>query len=356
MQRKITGKLYYPNKKKLKAKKWLSEQVTSIKEEIKRLNNIDFLKSAKKLVDTTALSRKKSELSEKLITKDFIDRFNTELKKLKADKIKVDLFKSKVAKGKTLHQVRLKDIKLHSQVKTADILSEGESRIVSLSAFLADVTGGQNSAPFVFDDPISSLDQNYEEAVAKRLVELSQERQVIVFTHRLSFFGLIQEYANKKDIKLHNICLKKEPWGTGEPGGIPFSAKKPKEALDSLIQRLSQAKECWEKEGIDTYNTVAKGLCSDFRITIENTIEYTLLMDVVKRHRRQIKTLNKIKNLYKIDQTDCSFLENLMTKYSKYLHSSTNEVINNIPEPEELKKDFEFLKNWIKEFEKRENI
>jgi ABC-type Mn2+/Zn2+ transport system ATPase subunit len=63
------------------------------------------------------------------------------------------------------------------------VLSEGEYRIVSLAAFLADVGGKDFSAPFVFDDPISSLDQDFEEAVVQRLVELSQERQVIIFTH-----------------------------------------------------------------------------------------------------------------------------------------------------------------------------
>ena len=352
--KKDNREILLSKQKQLKAKKWLAEQVTLIKEEIKRLQNIYLLQSAKQLTNTTSLSKKKSELSEKLITKDFINRFNTELKELGADEIKVELFKSKVAKGKALHKVKLKGISpLHSAVKTADILSEGESRIVALSAFLADVTGGQNSAPFVFDDPISSLDQNYEEAVAKRLVELSQERQVIVFTHRLSFFGLIQEYAKKKDIALNTVCVKKEPWGTGEPGDIPFSEKNPKQALDSLMKNLPQAKECLENKGKDEYNKIAIGLCSDFRITIENTIESILLMDIVKRHRRHIHTLKKIKHLSKINKKDCNVLDDLMTKYSKPLHSSTSEVINNIPEPEELKKDFESLKDWIREFKQR---
>ena len=68
-----------------------------------------------------------------------------------------------------------------------EVLSEGESKIVSIAAFLADVTGKSKKAPFIFDDPISSLDQNFEEAVVQRLIELSHDKQVLIFTHRLSF-------------------------------------------------------------------------------------------------------------------------------------------------------------------------
>jgi ABC-type transport system involved in cytochrome bd biosynthesis fused ATPase/permease subunit len=82
-------------------------------------------------------------------------------------------------------------------VKTSDILSEGEFRIVSLAAFLADTEGRGAKTPFIFDDPISSLDQVYEEATAQRLVMLSKTRQVIVFTHRLSLLGLLDKVRRK---------------------------------------------------------------------------------------------------------------------------------------------------------------
>ena len=59
---------------------------------------------------------------------------------------------------------------------------------MSIAAFLADVEAETASTPCVFDDPISSLDQDYEELTAARLVELCKVRQVIVFTHRLGLF------------------------------------------------------------------------------------------------------------------------------------------------------------------------
>lgn len=87
------------------------------------------------------------------------------------------------------------------------ILSEGETRIVALAAFLADITGSNQVAPFIFDDPISSLDQDFEERVVARLVELAQTRQVIIFTHRLSLVALL-DAAIKKVADNPRLCTK----------------------------------------------------------------------------------------------------------------------------------------------------
>ncbi|MCZ0932139.1 MAG: hypothetical protein OXJ52_03190, partial [Oligoflexia bacterium] len=140
--------------KELQTREWLSQQVNAINEEINRLKDIEILKSAKKLTDTKEISTKKSQLSKKLITEGFINRFNTELRELRADRIQVEIAKTRTERGKVYHQIQLKNTK-SQPVKAIDILSEGETRIVALSAFLADVMGGNPSTPFIFDDPIS---------------------------------------------------------------------------------------------------------------------------------------------------------------------------------------------------------
>jgi hypothetical protein len=45
-------------------------------------------------------------------------------------------------------------------------------------------------------DPMSSLDQEYEERTAERLVALSATRQVIVFTHRLSLLRYLTQASD----------------------------------------------------------------------------------------------------------------------------------------------------------------
>ncbi len=335
----------------LQTKKWLSQQVKSIEEEIERFKLIDTLQSAKKLANTRVLSIKKGELAKSLITNAFVFRFNSELKNLGASQIKIEFIKSRVNKGRVLHKLCLQGAINNSP---DDILSEGEHRIVALSAFLADVTGKQHSAPFVFDDPISSLDQAFEETVVQRLIELSSDRQVIVFTHRLSLLGLVQDYAKKANIEPEIVCIRKETWGTGEPGDTPLFAKKPEKALNNLLNnKLPKARKLLIEHGQEVYDPYAKALCSDFRILIERMVECDLLADVVQRYRRAINTMGKIEKLANINDSDCTLFDQLMTKYSRYEHSQPLEAPVAIPTPDEMENDFKSLKNWHVDFNKK---
>lgn len=332
----------------LKARKWISGQMDAINAEIQRLQTLEQLGAAKRLADTRGLSRKKGELSESLITEAFVQRFCIELHELGASRIKVRLSKKRVDRGRVLHELRLE------QAQTGvprEVLSEGEHRIVSLAAFLADVTGKLHPAPFVFDDPISSLDQSFEEAVVHRLVRLAADRQVIVFTHRISLLVLLQDYGKKEERDPKVTCVRSEVWGTGEPGDTPLFAKKPDKALHTLLNvSLAKARNVLHEEGQSSYSLFAKAICSDFRIVLERMIEAELLADVVQRFRRAITTQGKLEKLPRITPEDCKLFDEMMTKYSRYEHSQPNEAPVALPDPQELKKDMETLRDWRNSF------
>lgn len=339
------------NIKELETQKWMSQQKKSIEEEVDRLNKINQLDQAKRLTSTQALSIKKSELSDKLVTEAYIERFQSELKSLGASHIKIELVKTRAQKGHIYHQIKLRGC---TNGKCTEILSEGELRIVSLAAFLADVEGRKENTPFVFDDPISSLDQDYEEATVRRLIQLCEHRQVIIFTHRLSLITLLEEAAKKTATGISFVCLRSEHWGVGEPSDIPINAKKPKEALDNLINdRLGKARKIFNDFGRTEYDLIAKGICSDFRILVERFIEYDLLGDVVHRFRRAVNTIGKLERLTIIRDEDCKLLDSFMTEYSRYEHSQSDELPVELPEPDKLKEDMEKLKSWHAEFSKR---
>ena len=337
--------------RELKAKKWVSEQSDAIREEIERLKSVDRLEKAKRLTDTRGLSRKKGEIAEALITEAFVKRFRNELAALGASRVKVELVKKRVEHGRVLHELRL--AKARSGVPR-DVLSEGEHRVVSLAAFLADVTGKLQPAPFVFDDPISSLDQDFEEAVVQRLVRLASDRQVIVFTHRVSLLVLLQEYGKREGREPKVTCVRCEPWGTGEPGDTPLFAKKPDKALNALLnENLAKARKAHDEEGQTAYAPLAKAICSDFRILLERMIECELLADVVQRFRRAVNTQGKLDKLARITAEDCKLFDNMMTKYSRYEHSQPNEAPVAPPAPDELKADLEALRDWRVDFVNR---
>ena len=334
----------------LKTRKWLSEHRAAIDEEVSRLNLLNQIQKAKKSTNTKALSQKKGELAEVLITDEFVQRFNTEIKAFGASQVKVELVKSRVSKGRVLHKLQLRGA---SQSGLNDVLSEGENRIVSIAAFLADVTGKGNHAPFVFDDPISSLDQSYEEAVVQRLIELSQKKQVIVFTHRLSLLGTVRHFAEKRSIKPDVVSVRSADWGTGEPAPIPLSQSDIKTALNTLMnQRYQDAKKAGENGEFELAEILLKSICSDFRTLVERSIENDLLCGVVQRFQRPVHTL-KLKDLSKLRGADCNLLDSLMTKYSGFEHSQPAESPVELPKPDDILADMTSLKNWREEYANR---
>ena len=68
-------------------------------------------------------------------------------------------------------------------IPLASVLSEGEQRAVAVASFLAELKTAGHENAIVFDDPMSSMDVAFREAVAKRLAKESMKRQVIVFSH-----------------------------------------------------------------------------------------------------------------------------------------------------------------------------
>ena len=336
----------------LEARKWLSQQKDAISAEVLLLGKRAIITRAKTLVNTAALTRKKSSLAEEFVTAEYIQRFGDEVEKLGAGRIKVKLEKTRSNKGRVYFQITLEGNQLGLPVDK--ILSEGEFRIISLAAFLADVEGHADKSTFIFDDPISSLDQDYEEKVAERLVELSKTRQVIVFTHRLSLMALLDEAIKKQGLTQNIIGLYKEPWGTGEPGLPPIHAQKTKAAINTLIAKIPEGRKTLDEQGYEPYQWWAKSACSNIRITIEKVIEFDLLADVVQRFRRPITTQGKLRNVAKVTQDDCKYIDELMTKYSRYEHSQPIEAPIQNPELDEIEADLNGLKEWRDEFIERD--
>lgn len=332
----------------LEARKWVSEQKEAIQAEVQRLARVQKLNEAVARASTTGISRKAGEISEMLITAAYVRRFNEELRKLGATRVQVELVKTRTQQGRSKHQIQLKDLQ-HPGIRPSEILSEGEHRIVAIAAFLADVTGKSANVPFVFDDPITSLSSNYEEKVAARLIELSAQRQVIVFSHRLSLLSILSGKAD--DVCCHQ--LRSGPHGTGDHGMVPYFKKDPVTVLNTLRNHMLPPVRAMHENGeIEAYQFNAKSLCSELRVQIEHIVEKILLGDVVKRHRRELHS-QKIMLLAKITEEDCSYLDQLMSKYSCFEHSQSEEIDSQIPEPADLDLDLQELVAWCTEFKRR---
>ena len=338
----------------LLARKWINDNKLIRKKDIQ-------VKIAISSCKTNALTSVKKDLTHILITNTYISRFEEEMCAMDCNhKIKVELI-SKAEKGKAYHQVALRGAV--QKKKTGEVLSEGEFRVVSLAAFLADLSSWNKILPFIFDDPITSLDHKYEKMVADRLVKLSEERQVIVFTHRLAFAQLlvssIGEYNKaQSELETPNIIDCKQIELRNRPLGEPteptyHGALKMKNALNNIKSRdIALLKKQYKNGEYESYDNGIKSLCSDFRKIVEQGIETDLLCKIVTRFGYSVNTL-RLKYLYVVTQSDIDLFNNMMTKYSAYEHSQSTERPVELPDLGDIERDVDALIAWCDDFGKR---
>ncbi|ELX1971061.1 AAA family ATPase [Escherichia coli] len=346
------------NKNEAEARRWLSGQAEAIRAEVERLKKRSEFDEWISLAASRALSTKSADITQKVVTEAYAARFNRELKVLGAPGLQVELVKIRTENAKVLHQLQLKGAQ---RDKLHNVLSEGERRIISLAAFLADVTDRPGSAPFIFDDPISSLDHEFEWQVAKRLVELAKSRQVIILTHRLSLYGVIEDLARKEGDpwkKQHHksICIESFDGAAGHPADQEVWNANTKSANNILLTRLDSAYKSGQEHGAIAFRGLAQGVCSDFRKLIERSVEEDLFNGVVIRHRRGIQTDGRLPYVQDITAEDCKLIESLMTKYSCYEHSQSTEMPASIPEYKELRADISTLKEWRDQIKTRRTL
>lgn len=336
----------------LKAHKWLASIQPFLLEECNRQATLKSLDDALSLTVTTALTKKVGDIANYYMVDGYLERFNAELSGLGGSDLRVKLKAKPEGKGRFSFVLELEGAKTKAAPRL--VLSEGEQRAVALASFLADVTGAARSAPIIFDDPISSLDQDFEEKVAARLVELSRARQVIVFTHRLSMMTLLQDAAKKlvefgKAATVAVQVIARMPDGAGVPSEIDIFSQKPKAGLNNLIQGIDGL----GKVPANVESFARAGLCSTFRLFLEKIVEYHLCADVIARYRRDVQTKNKIARLALVQPEDCQLIDDMMSKYSGFVHSQSQEAPSKAPSAHALKEDVMRVKIWLDNFEQR---
>lgn len=329
----------------LEAKKAVKDNESKIYDNIQKLKEKHLYDDAIKKTATNKLTSKSTELAKELITDAYIDRFNEELKKLSASGLTAQIVQGRGRAGKNPYKVQLYDSE-GKYVSPKDILSEGESRAVALAAFFAEAAGRAEACPLIIDDPISSLDYEYESRVIARLVEASQSRQVIVFTHRISVVVGISENITNKDL-FHELSLKATKDRKGIPGEPDVNASKSDKLLNKLINdNLSKLKKMDELS--EEYSREKHYICQQFRNCVEKSVEEFLIGEVVMRFRKDVQT-KRIKYLYTITKEDCDIVDDMMTKYSAYNHSMSSETPLIEFDVSEIEGDMNKFSQWQKE-------
>ena len=334
----------------LNAQKWAFDNQETIQRVIRNLLRLAELEGTKQFLTTNKITAESNKLADSLITQAYIERFTRELSQM-APRLKVKLEKAPSQKGNSPYKVSI-DVGEANKYKPEDILSEGEQRVVALAAFFADATGREELTPIIIDDPISSLDLNFEESATRRIVEIAKARQVIVFTHRISLLVGMCESCTSNDVPVKETHIRSAVKGKGIPDLEETYHGNIKTQLEELKDKLERAK----KLDVDSeeYSDCIGHVCQQLRICVERSVEDELLLGIVRRFHKDIRTKNMVTRLPAIKDKDCKIIDDMMTKYSFGEHSQPSDSLPVQYTLDEIRTDIQAFIDWIKEYRKKQ--
>lgn len=338
----------------LEAREALGKGLEAILGEIERKKALAAYGACLEDVGTTAITRKSTNVTKRVVTRRLAASFQAELKSLRFTHLEVELKEAGGRRGALYHKLALR------RAPGADlprVVSEGESRALSIATFFAELSTATDRSAIIFDDPVSSLDHDWRESVAKRLAEEACVRQVIVFTHDIVFLLALSRWAEKLGASCQHQYLRRQGIEAGVCSPeLPWVAMNVKERIGALRKKWQAAEKLHRTASPDEYEREAIEFYGLLREAWERGVEEVLLNGVVQRYRPSVETL-RAKSLSDILAEDCEALESGMSKCSRWLRGHDQAPAENepVPEPDELKDDIDSLDEWIRAIRKRRN-
>ena len=274
----------------------LSEEQTNLLELEARLKLRDLMPDIKKHVEVAlwavncarhlqsfqgtkrSLTNTAKRASTEVMDQKFQELFSEECQSLRAPEVRLDF------PGREGQARRRKLLTLDHGL--SEILSEGEQKVIALADFLAEATLKPDRSPIVLDDPVTSLDHKRLQHVVDRLVKLSVDRQVIVFTHDIWFAAELLGRFDKERSKcaFYDVTVEDQRIGLAIRGSHPRT--------DTFTNRAGYIKaqiEQAEKEtGEKRLASIEKGY-EELRGACEVVVEKDLLQGVTERYRPNVR-------------------------------------------------------------------
>jgi len=203
------------------------------------------------------------------------------------------------------------------------VLSEGELKIHALALFFCELSKS-NEDIVVIDDPVTSLDYNYVANFVNRLRDyiLSNEKQIILFTHDWAFFEQLRDQFNNanlnQDVKIMENCALCR-------GFLENLDHLKSEIEVYLVKHILTKSEKREVAGI-------------MRVLIEAIVNERVFNKLKYRYKRAYFQLSNFKSLEKVvplQGTEAQELKDLYKKLSPFEHDDetlwfTNTDVNQL--------------------------
>ena len=290
-------------------------------------------------LNTRTLTEKEKDFFQRVIARDYQERFANEREYLKCD-MPIELH-TRGQRGQTVRSLVMK-----GGYSPDRILSEGEQRAVALADFLTEITLNPANAGIVLDDPVTSQDHERKKLIANRLVLESRNRQVAIFTHDLPFLTMLASAAGNEQIEILTHWIERDSEGC--PGQVSLDdcpATTPQYRNTKKAKRtLAEAKSA---AGSKRMKLLQRGM-GELRRTVEEIVPHFLFKQVVNRWTDRVI----VTALNRVNWDEC-LVEDIVTAYedlSAYIegHSHTEEWAATPLEPRHLEERIERVGGLIK--------
>lgn len=330
----------------LQAKALLAASKENLGTEVERLKARAKIEAARRLTDTTGITRKATALTTEHVTSVVRDQFTRETERLRLRKVTLDPTSGR--RDVTLeHRPRLLGATVSAAID--DVLSEGEQTALGLAGFLTEVEFDETKSGVVLDDPVSSLDAGRRSRVALRLVELAQSRQVIVFTHEATFVNALNKAARDLGVGVTERAIMRQ----GERPGLttdkhPWSVKDIPARINELEAELARLKKERGDLDSDAYTTRAQEWGGRLSQAWERAVNMDVVNELVDRGTNEVRP-RMFKMLVGITEQDNNDYQSGYAKASEWAprHDQAPETNFIAPEPDELEAELTRFKDWV---------
>jgi len=214
--------------------------------------------------------------SDQLINQSFDTLFAEECKHLRAPALDVQF----VGREGKPHRRRT----LGGSYKPSKVLSEGEQKVLAIADFLAEARLTGITAPIVFDDPVSSLDHRRINEVAHRIAGLTDNNQVIVFTHDILFATKLLSLFEKS-----KRCTYYAVTDDGGKGHVAPATGPRLDSLSDLKKRINKKIAAAEAVDGEARDALIREGYSCMRSWCEVFTEDELLNGVTRRYQPNVR-------------------------------------------------------------------
>ena len=305
------------------------------------------MQAAKSAADTSGITQRSVALTRQYVTKQILDQFTRETERLNLQKVTLDDLGGR--KGQLNQKPSLLGA-THRDATATSVLSEGEQTALGLAGFFTEATFDESKSALVFDDPVTSLDHVRRDKVATRLAQLAGDRQVIVFTHDVSFVVDLARAAAEEGVSLAERSIERR----GDQPGVclatfPWKAKDFNSRINALsvdLQKLSKERPDLETSAWEERVASWAGKLSELW---ERCISTEIIDQIFDRGKSEVRVA-KFRLLAGITEGDDKDFQEGYGSTSKWSRRHDKAPITNYvaPEPPDLQKELERLIDWQK--------